>query len=113
MLDDSEPISSVKETQGVEEEGLEVSINAISRCSNNIVMRWHGKIGACVVEILVDSGSTHKFLDPLIIQAARLKIEKYSSLQVRVANGATVMSQGKGEEVIRIQGSKFQSIFIY
>lgn len=76
VLDDNEPILSVEEIQGVEEKGLEVSINAISGCSNNNAMRLHGRIGACAVEILVDSRSTYNFLDPLVAQAARSKIEK-------------------------------------
>lgn len=80
LLDENEEISTVEEVQGGEEEGLEVSILAISGCSNNNAMRLHGRIGACSVEILVDSGSTHNFLDLLVVQEAKLKTEKDSSL---------------------------------
>ncbi|XP_035544639.1 uncharacterized mitochondrial protein AtMg00860-like [Juglans regia] len=36
---------------------------------------------------MVDSGSTHNFLDPLVVQAAKLKVHDDSKLQVRVGNG--------------------------
>ncbi|KAF5468876.1 hypothetical protein F2P56_012987 [Juglans regia] len=93
------------------EEGVEVSLNAISGYSTRNAMRLHGRIGACAVEILVDSGSTHNFLDPLVVQKAKLRIERDSSLQVRVDDGTKVLSRGKGEEVVRIQGSKFSIPF--
>ncbi|KAF5469943.1 hypothetical protein F2P56_010498 [Juglans regia] len=94
-----------------EEEGLEVSINAISGCSNNNVMKLLGRIGSCVVEILVDSGSTHNFLDPLVVQAAKLKVHDDLKLQVRVANGDKLVSSGSCEEVIKVQDSKFRIPF--
>ncbi|KAF5468519.1 hypothetical protein F2P56_012664 [Juglans regia] len=94
-----------------EEEGLEVSINAISGCSNNNAMKLLGRIGSYVVEILVDSGSTHNFLDPLVVQAAKLKVHDDLKLQVRVANGDKLVSSGSCEEVIKVQDSKFRIPF--
>lgn len=70
-------------------------------------MRLLGRIEACSVGILADSGSTHNFLDPLVIQTTKFKIHNESSLQVRVANGDSKLSKGKCEEIIRIQESKF------
>lgn len=70
-------------------------------------MRLLGRIGPLSVEILVDSGSTHNFLDPLVVKAAKLSVQKDVGLQVKVANGARVMSHGKCEETVTIQGSKF------
>lgn len=68
-------------------------------------------IGACLVKILVDSGSINNFLDPLVVQAAKFIIQNDSSLQVRVANGDTMLSKGRCEEVIKIQGSRFSIHF--
>lgn len=59
----------------------------------------------------MDSGSTYNFLDPLVIKATKLKVEKGASLQVKVANGDIVLSQGQCEETIKIQGSKFRIPF--
>ncbi|KAF5447343.1 hypothetical protein F2P56_032901 [Juglans regia] len=90
-----------------ESEELEVSISVISGCTNSNAMKLLGKIGSFFVEILVDSGSTHNFLDPLVVEAAKLKVLKDRGLQVKVANGAKILSQSRCEENISIQGTKF------
>lgn len=94
-----------------EEESMEVSIQVLSRCINNNSMKVLGRIGDSFIEILVDSGSTHNFLDPLIIKVAKLRVEKVASLQVKIANGDTMLSQGQCEETLKIQGSKFRIHF--
>ncbi|XP_042987252.1 uncharacterized protein LOC122315435 isoform X1 [Carya illinoinensis] len=86
---------------------VEISVNAISGCLGGNAMRLHGSIGSCVVEILVDSGSTHNFLDPVVVKAAKLTVQQDSCLQVCVANGEKIITQGSGQEVFKIQGSKF------
>ncbi|XP_041025452.1 uncharacterized protein LOC121265848 [Juglans microcarpa x Juglans regia] len=106
VLEESVIVEEV-EVCGDSEGTLEVSVNAISGCNNGNAMRLHGSIGPCSVEILIDSGSTHNFLDPLVVQEAKLSVRKDCSLQVRVANSDKILSQGRGEEVIKIQGSKF------
>lgn len=86
---------------------MEISIHAIAGYHGNNAMKLLGRIGTCPVEILVDLESTHNFLDPLVVNAVTLQVYFDSSLQVRVANGAKVMSKGSCEEVITIQGAKF------
>ncbi|XP_042988692.1 uncharacterized protein LOC122316222 [Carya illinoinensis] len=98
------------EQQNVLKEGseeLEVSIHAISGCINSNAMKLLGKIGSYSCEILVDSGSTHNFLDPLVVKAAKLKVMEDRNLQVKVANGTKIVTQGRCEETIRVQGTKF------
>lgn len=70
-------------------------------------MRLLGRIGDCSVEILVDSGSTHNFLDPLVLRAAKLKVQREARLQVKLANGDTVLNKGSCNDIINIQGSRF------
>lgn len=79
----------------------------ISGCSSNNAMKLLDKIGSFLVEILVDSQSTHNFLNPLVVEAAKLRIVKDSRLQAKVANGDKILSQRRCEEAIRIQGTKF------
>ncbi|XP_040988925.1 uncharacterized protein LOC121236540 [Juglans microcarpa x Juglans regia] len=110
VLEESVIVEEV-EVCGDSEGTLEVSVNAISGCNNGNAMRLHGSIVPCSVEILIDSGSTHNFLDPLVVQEAKLNVRKDYSLQVRVANGDKILSQGRGEELIKIQGSKFSVPF--
>ncbi|XP_042958134.1 uncharacterized protein LOC122293691 [Carya illinoinensis] len=73
------------EQQNVLKEGseeLEVSIHAISGCINR---------------------STHNFLDPLVVKAAKLKVMEDRNLQVKVANGTKIATQGRCEETIRFE----------
>ncbi|KAF5468679.1 hypothetical protein F2P56_012816, partial [Juglans regia] len=70
-------------------------------------MKLLGTIGSFSVEILIDSGSTHNFLDPLVVEAAKLRVVEDGALQVKVADGTSIVSQGKCEEMIKVQGTKF------
>lgn len=91
---------------------MEILINAISGFPSNNATRLLGKVGSFTVEILVDSRSTHNFLDPLVVEATKLRIQKDSSLQVKVANGDKILSQGRCEEAVRIQvGFWFLSMY--
>ncbi|XP_042979911.1 uncharacterized protein LOC122310090 [Carya illinoinensis] len=95
---DEEEVNSLEEveTQSVPNskileqasEVLEVSIHAIAGGINSNAMKLLGRIGSFAVKILVDSESTHNFLDPLVVEAANLTVEKDVGLQVRVANEA-------------------------
>ncbi|XP_042964611.1 uncharacterized protein LOC122298826 [Carya illinoinensis] len=100
-------VSIHEEPKSDEGDSLEVSVNAISGCIGGNAMRLHGYLGSCVVEVLVDSGSTHNFLDPAVVQAAKLKVQQDSCLQVCVANGEKIVTQGSGQEIIKLQGSRF------
>lgn len=71
-----EGLENVVENKGVinleerlreDEENLEISIHVISQFPNNKAMRFLRRIGACSMEILMDSGSTHKFMNPLVV----------------------------------------------
>lgn len=55
---------------------LEISLHALTRSMNPKTMRLLGKIGNQQVVILIDSGSTHNFLDLAIIRRAQLKTKK-------------------------------------
>lgn len=63
-----------------EEERLEISIHAISGSRNSNDMRLLGRIGDCSVETLMDSRSTHNFLNPLMLRAAKLKVQREARL---------------------------------
>lgn len=75
-----ETLHNCNEDQKHAGEDLEILINAISGFPSNNAMRLLGKIGSFTLEILVDSGSIHNFLDPLVVEATKLRIQKDSSL---------------------------------
>ncbi|KAG2689172.1 hypothetical protein I3760_09G128300 [Carya illinoinensis] len=65
----------------------EISLHAILGSSNPKTMRIRGKIGNQSVTILIDSGSTHNFLDPAILNRVPLTIHEEERVNVKVANG--------------------------
>jgi hypothetical protein len=58
-------------------------------------MRLVGLIGIQQVVILINLGSTHDLLDPLVVKEIDLQIISYNKIQVKVANGDTIQSEGK------------------
>lgn len=104
----------VSETMGAEvhQEGLEVSIHSLSGFPSSNTMRLMGVVETKTMVILVDSGSTNNFLDPLVAKLARSKVKDGLRLQVKVANGVKLLSLGKCEETsIMVQGNRFPMSF--
>jgi hypothetical protein len=81
---------------GLEEEGelLGISLHAVAGTPTPRTMRLMGRIGTVEVVILVDTGSTHNFVDPSVARKAQLPVEEKGQLKVMVADGATLSSQG-------------------
>ena len=59
--------------------------------------------------ILIDSGSTHNFLDEAFWKPLKLPILTQDCFEVKVANGDVLQTKGACHEVqIRLQGTLFQ-----
>lgn len=54
---------------------LEISIHALARSPSPQVMRIIVFIQGVRVVVLLDKGSTHNFVDPLVIAKARLQVD--------------------------------------
>jgi len=62
--------------------------------------------------ILIDTGSTHNFMDPSIQQRAHLHLQSTTGLLVRVANGDSLCSTGKCVDItFHIQGNTYHTDF--
>ncbi|KAF5481387.1 hypothetical protein F2P56_002043, partial [Juglans regia] len=71
-------------------------------------MRVMGKIGGQSITILIDTGSTHNFLDPAVFEKAKLHADCVDKVKVRVASGELLSSVGRCKEVrVKIQGVIF------
>ncbi|KAK0608486.1 hypothetical protein LWI29_031439 [Acer saccharum] len=82
----------------------EISLNAITGSQTPNTMRLEGYIGKHRLVILVDSGSTHNFVDSNLIKKCGLRAENGRVLQVKVANGELLKSEGYcAQTPIRIQ----------
>lgn len=58
-------------------------------------MKARGLIGKQSVVILIDTGSTHNFLDPRTAKRAGIHVKKEGTFEVMVANGEKLTSSGR------------------
>ncbi|XP_074271624.1 uncharacterized protein LOC141595557 [Silene latifolia] len=65
-----------------------ISVNALSGCTGFQTMRVTGYVGKTAVHILIDSGSTHNFLDQNMAMKLGCKLDKIVPQAVTVADGS-------------------------
>jgi len=92
------------------EEFPEISLNAITGTPSPKTMRIVGFLRLHQVIILIDSGSTHNFVDAKLAATLGIQPQPQEGIRVQVANGQEVVSPGRSREVeIKMQGSVFRS----
>lgn len=85
-----------------------ISLNAITGSVTSRTMRIKGRVSNQEVVILIDSGSTHNFVDPAVVRRAQLPIDPRHRLTVTVANGEKMISEGGLCNVkLKLQGHVF------
>ena len=71
-------------------------------------MRLIGWIGNHKIIVLVDSGSTHNFLDASMGRKLKVSIFREQRIKVKVANGEEVVSEGKCMQLkVQLQNFSF------
>jgi hypothetical protein len=94
--------------QEVTKEEPVISLNAITGTPTPKTMRVVGTMKGQQVIVLVDSGSTHNFLDEKLATLLGVKPEGQGAIKVKVANGRKVHSPGKSSDlVLKMQGTEF------
>jgi hypothetical protein len=92
------------------EEFPEISLNAITGSPSPKTMRIVGFIKLHRVVILIDSGSTHNFVDTKLAATLGIRPTGQDNILVRIANGQEVVSPGRSREVeVRMQGHVFRT----
>jgi len=82
-----------------EEENMpQISVNAVSGISDYRTMRVKGMYGNKHLFILIDSGSTHNFIDSTVAKRLGCKVESTGLTRVSVADGRTLKVDGKVTE---------------
>ena len=94
------------------EEGLKpvISLHALLGTGDSQTMRLQGKIKTFTVVILVDSGSTHNFIDQGVVKRGGLHTQTINGLSVSVANGAQMWVQDMCPGVLWRAGDVTQQI---
>uniref|UniRef100_A0A2N9J8Y4 Reverse transcriptase n=1 Tax=Fagus sylvatica TaxID=28930 RepID=A0A2N9J8Y4_FAGSY len=75
-------------------------------------MRVTSKIKQGKAVVLLDTGSTHNFLDWKLARNLKLTIDTSKTFKVKVANGAVINTKGEIKELlVEVQGHQFQIDF--
>ena len=91
-----------------QEEEVEITLYALTGTPTPGTMRVMGKVNGSGLVILIDTGSTHNFVDASLASGLQLRVDVSKILEVKVANGYVVKTQGFCSSVpVCIQGVKF------
>lgn len=89
-----------------------ISLHVIAGTPNPRTMRLLGRIGKSEVVILVNTGSTHNFLDLIIVARNQLLIQHTKKITIKVANGDSMLCEEQCEQIpYRVQDSFFSTDF--
>ena len=90
-----------------------ISLYALTGWAAPRTMRVMARIGPYQIIVLIDSGSTHNFINTKLANMLQLPIKPMETFTVRVANGERLTCQGKFEQVqLFIQDISF-SLTVY
>jgi hypothetical protein len=92
--DSTKTADLVLEFDVVECKDPEISLNAISGSTSAKSMRLLGFFYHHRISILVDSGSTHNFLDLSLLRKFNLQVHPTPLLQVKIEDGTSIQSCG-------------------
>lgn len=84
-------IQEMETMLGNEETPAEISLNAMAGHQSFSTVRLQGTIKNCTVSILVDSGSTHSFIDDKLVKKLSLPAQIISPLVVSMADGSQTL----------------------
>ena len=86
----------------------EISLHALTGWSTARTMRVSAKVGPHELIVLIDSGSTHNFINERIAELLQLPVVPTEPFNVKVANSDPLKCQGRFENVlVLLQGIPF------
>ncbi|KAL2461068.1 Uncharacterized protein Adt_44488 [Abeliophyllum distichum] len=103
ILVDEEEEEEVEKDMLAEEEDMgvmQISLNALMGTFVHKTIRIPGKVRGRNIYILIDSGSTHSFIDDKLVQALGFQTDKSRPLTVTVANGQKLDSKSVNQPII-------------
>lgn len=89
-------------------EEMQISVHALAGSNSFRTMRIIGNLKGRNLTILIDSGSTHNFVEPSIVKWSGQKVESTEELPVTVADGTKLGSKGLCKGLTwKMQGEEF------
>lgn len=71
-------------------------------------MRMKGRVGNQDVVVLIDSSSTHNFLDSSVVKNGEIPMNSSEKIRLRVTNGEQVLNEGRcATRRVKVQGNVF------
>lgn len=108
--DIDEVVGEMEQLLTAEESPGEISVNAHSGSKSIGTIRLQGTIKGRLVSILIDSGSTHSFIDSGVVKQLGLVAEMVSPLIVSVADGSRIVVDSICKNLqFTIQNHKFSN----
>ena len=86
-----------------EETEPEITLYALVGSPTPGTMKVKGKVNSVSLVILVDSGSTHNFIDAAIVSVLHVPVDESQILEVKVANG----------DIIKLKDCAKMFIYVY
>ena len=97
---------------GIEDDSPQISIAAITGISQPQTLKIKGHIKNNNVTVLIDSGSTHNFINVNVAKVFNLFIRPVPNMKVMVANGKKIDNVGKYHKVkLQMQEYNLESDF--
>ncbi|XP_061375850.1 uncharacterized protein LOC133317958 [Gastrolobium bilobum] len=103
-----EELEVTNEKIGGEEEIPGISLHAMDGQYSSRTLRLRGVINKKTVQVLVDGGSTHNFVQERMVKFLGLEVKPITQFQVLVGNGARLGCKGVCQQIgLNLQGHMF------
>ncbi|CAA7029425.1 unnamed protein product [Microthlaspi erraticum] len=92
---------------------MELSLSSYLGLDSPAVTKLSGEIDNVKVVVMIDSGATHNFIDPSVLNKTRLSPTKNRSLEILLGTGITVNGHGVCRDVsVTLQSHEFEMNFV-
>ncbi|KAL2230686.1 UNVERIFIED_CONTAM: Transposon Ty3-G Gag-Pol polyprotein [Sesamum indicum] len=107
-LEGNDPQQTEPEEMEVKEGDIAISLHAMKGHDHCKTLKMIGRVGDKEILILIDSGSTHCFLDEKVARTLNCRIENTTPMMIRVADGSKLASKLECDQFTwEMQGKKF------
>ena len=104
-MDEDKIVDSRSDPKGVD---VEITLYALLGSPSPGTMRIKGRINGHWLIILINTGSTHNFIDAAMVSVLQLPLDSSITFEVKVANGASIRTQGVCSIIkVAMQGHAF------
>nr|GEW65100.1 hypothetical protein [Tanacetum cinerariifolium] len=78
---------------------IDISLHALIGWATTRTMQVYARINLCLLVVLIDSGSTHNFINEKVAEILSILVVPTKPFNVKVANGLPLSCQGRFENV--------------